>query len=375
MTGIIDLEDVVFSYPGGKQPVLNGMSLTVPKGERMAILGANGSGKTTLFHTIVGVNKPQQGRVLHGGTPIEYTRKGLQEVRSETAVVLQNPDEQIFCTIVEEDVAFGPLNVGLSHEETEERIEQALREVRLTEYRRRPLQQLSGGQRKRVAIAGALAMRPEIMIMDEPTAGLDPQSAMEVMELVEKLSIQGVTVLLSTHDLDLVYSWAENASVINDGKIRFSGSQDDLYSDPSVVYHCGLCEPSLFRINASVSAARKMDRSPYPHTNAEVLAKFSNTVQGRVLCVPCSEDDAKERYQQAVADYPDARIGIYGSEARYGLTEMRKDYLFDGIDRCMADAVAGKDTILIYDNVYEPLVKRATDRIRQFGHELTEEVL
>ena len=215
----------------GLPKVLDGFDLEVEEGSRVGILGANGAGKTTLFYTLTGVYKPQEGEVLFRGQPIQYTADGLTEVRSKVSVVLQNPDEQMFCTLVEEDVAFSPLNIGMDRDEVEVRIDKALRDVRMSEYRKRPLQQLSGGQRKRVAIAGALAVDPEVMIMDEPTAGLDPQSSMEVMELAEKLHLRGVTVLISTHDIDLAYGWADRINVLrNDVRDNFAGLQVGIYN-------------------------------------------------------------------------------------------------------------------------------------------------
>ncbi len=224
MSNIFEMKNVTFAHHGVGVNVMDDFSIAVEEGSRTAILGANGAGKTTMFYSLTGVYKPQAGEVLFRGEPIEYTKEGLTKVRSKVAVVLQNPDEQMFCSLVEEDIAFGPLNLGVDRDEIEARVDKALRDVRMTEYKLRPLQQLSGGQRKRVAIAGALAVHPEVMIMDEPTAGLDPQASMEVMELAEKLHLQGVTVLISTHDVDLAYGWADKVNVLRKGKMVFDGT-------------------------------------------------------------------------------------------------------------------------------------------------------
>ncbi|MCI5973973.1 MAG: energy-coupling factor ABC transporter ATP-binding protein, partial [Candidatus Methanomethylophilus alvus] len=189
---VFNMEGVSFRHHDNLPFVLKDVDLSIPENGRTAVLGANGAGKTTLFYSLTGVYKPSKGEVLYRGKPVEYTKEGLTELRSEVAVVLQNPDEQMFSSTVEEDVAFGPMNIGVPRDEVGERIDRALRDVRMSDYRWSPLQQLSGGQRKRVAIAGALAVRPKVMIMDEPTAGLDPQSSMEVMELAERLHLEGV---------------------------------------------------------------------------------------------------------------------------------------------------------------------------------------
>ncbi len=371
---LIEIQDVTFGYRGGRE-VLKNISMKVERGTRTAILGANGAGKTTLFYTMTGVNKPNSGTVLYDGSPVQYTRKGLEELRSHTAVVLQNPDEQIFCSIVEEDVAFGPLNLGMERDEVEGRVDRALAAVRMTEYRKRPLQQLSGGQRKRVAIAGALAVEPEVMIMDEPTAGLDPQSAMEVMELAERLVLQGVTVMISTHDVNLAYGWADTADVINGGRIRFCGTQDDFYSDRKVAYECGLLEPSAFKINREACSMRGIGMAPFTHTDGEVAAKFGKKGNGRVLCVPCRPGEEADIFDSVRKDVKDDVAGIYGPETRAALAGKDVEYVYDGIDRCLAVAASGKDSVLFYDPVFAPTLARAAERMRTFVPDIrTEEV-
>ena len=231
MDNIFELQDVTFAYNSRPPNIMDGFNLEIERGKRTAILGCNGAGKSTLFYLLTGVNKPQQGQVLYNGEPIEYTRDKLRELRSDVAIVLQNPDEQIFCSLVEEDIAFGPLNIGMDRDEVEVRVQKALKDVRMTGYEKRPLPHLSGGQRKRIAIAGALVMDPKIMIMDEPTAGLDPQASMEVMELAEKLALRGITVLLSTHEMDLAYKWNDVSKILCQGKVEFTGNCDEFFGD------------------------------------------------------------------------------------------------------------------------------------------------
>ncbi len=375
MSGIFELEDVTFTHNPNIPPVMDGFNLSIKEGSHTAILGANGAGKTTLFYTLTGVYKPQKGQVLYKGEPLEYTPKGLQRIRSEAAVVLQNPDEQIFCSLVEEDVAFGPLNLDVPLDEVEERVDAALKAVRMTQYRKRPSQQLSGGQRKRVAIAGALAMRPKVMIMDEPTAGLDPQASMEVIELAEKLSLSGVTVMISTHDIDIAYRWADVSSVLKKGKIEFSGDTDEFYSDAEMTYRCGLLTPSIFAMNRDVSAIRGKDPSPYPHNVCEFSAKYSEGPKsGRILLVPCDAECAPQKYEAATADMKDAYTAVYGSDARYSLTNMEIDIAFDGLDSCMTEAIRGNDSILFYDRIYKPIVEKQISRLKWFGFDADTEV-
>lgn len=377
MSNIFEMRNVSFAHHGGPVKVMDDFSISVEEGSRTAILGANGAGKTTMFYTLTGVYKPQEGEVLFRGEPIEYTKDGLTKVRSKVAVVLQNPDEQMFCSLVEEDVAFGPLNLGVDRDEVEQRVDKALRDVRMTDFKLRPLQQLSGGQRKRVAIAGALAVHPEVMIMDEPTAGLDPQASMEVIELAEKLHLQGVTVLISTHDVDLAYGWADRVNVLRKGKMVFSGTSEEFYSDAENVHLCGLLSPATFNMNREVSDINGISPSPYPRNVSSFLAKFGGGQKaGRVFCVPCDEGDLGDRYDRVIREAgADAKVGIYGTDTRYALTGRRVDYYFDGIDSCFSEAVLGRDSVLFYDSIYEPLLREQADTLKGFGSDVRLEVM
>ena len=200
---IIETVDLCYTYDGSARRSLDGVSIGIRRGSKTVILGANGAGKSTLFYQFNGVSEPEKGKVLFDGEPVSYKRRHLRALRSRVAVVLQNPDDQIFGQTVEADVAYGPSNMGLPADEVEARVASALHEVGLEDLRKRVTGQLSYGQRKRLALAGALAMRPEILVLDEPTAGMDPQMAHDVMELANQLHADGTTVVISTHDVDL----------------------------------------------------------------------------------------------------------------------------------------------------------------------------
>ena len=214
MENVIETEDIVFSYDGAEKPSMKEVSIKIRKGVKTVILGANGAGKSTLFYHFNGVVRPDKGTVRAFGEPVNYRKKGLRQLRSRVAVVLQNPDDQIFGQTVESDIAYGPANMGLTKEEVDARVEEALFQVGLADFRDKNTMQLSYGQRKRLALAGALAMKPEVLVMDEPTAGLDPQMALELMELAEQLHHNGTTVVISTHDVDLAYAWADEIHVL-----------------------------------------------------------------------------------------------------------------------------------------------------------------
>ncbi|MDD4669158.1 MAG: ATP-binding cassette domain-containing protein, partial [Candidatus Methanomethylophilus sp.] len=252
----MEMREVDYRYRGADRLALDNASMTVDSSCHTALLGVNGAGKTTSFYIFDGVYRPEKGEVRYRGVPLVYDREHLTELRSKVGVVLQNPDDQMFASTVEEETAFGPLNCGMPRDEIEQRIVDSLNAVGMLEFRRRPLHQLSYGQRKRVAIAGALAMHPRMLIMDEPTAGLDPQMSLEVLEMAEELQASGTTVVISTHDADLAYRWADRIEVLQRGRSVYSGSPDGFYEDESAVRHAGLARPSVFEIDHEICRIR-----------------------------------------------------------------------------------------------------------------------
>jgi len=355
---LFEVRNVTYSYNSRqKRPSLNDISLKVNEGRRTAILGANGAGKSTLFYHFNGIFKPSAGEVLYNDRPLDYSKPALRELRNDICVVVQNPDEQIFSSTVESDVAFGPMSMELPRDEVDTRIREALDMVGMTDYRMRPSTQLSYGQRKRVSLAGALAVRPKVLILDEPTAGLDPQMAREVMELIDQLYCAGTTVILSTHDVDLVYSWAEDIIVLNHGELVYSGEPEEYFSDPEKTAYAGLARPHTFSVNSYVSKMRGLEESPYPRTTSQFIAKMApeGAKGGHVRIVPVKE--GTEAVEKTGA------VGAYGYRAKK-LVEAKGievDYMYDALEMCMQDAVKSKDSVLYCDEV---LVDMAVDRIR-----------
>ncbi len=210
--------DLVVGY--GQVNALNGASLTITPGRRLALLGANGSGKTTLLRTLAGSLEPASGDVLLDGEPVRFSRAALNEHRRHVQLVLQDPDDQLFSADVYRDVSFGPVNLGLPEDQVRARVEQTLAVLDLTQLAERPTHQLSFGQRKRVAIAGAVAMAPRYLLLDEPTAGLDPVGQDELLAALDRLEAGGTTVVLATHDVDFALGWAADAAVVTGGQVR-----------------------------------------------------------------------------------------------------------------------------------------------------------
>lgn len=235
----------------GDREVLRGAEVDIPRGQRLALLGANGSGKTTLLRTLAGSVKPNRGSVLVDGEPVAFTRSSLRAHRQVVQLVAQNPDDQLFAADVYRDVSFGPLNLGLGGEEVRRRVAQSLAVLSIEDLAERPIHELSYGQRKRVAIAGALAMEPCVMLLDEPTAGLDPQGVDEMVGALESLLQAHTTVVISTHDVDFALWWADTVAVLVDGQVRH-GTPTALLSDADLVSAARLRQPLVLQAAAAL---------------------------------------------------------------------------------------------------------------------------
>lgn len=213
---VLEVRDLHFSYNDEKH-ALNGVDVKIYEGEKIAVLGSNGAGKSTFFLSINGVLKPHAGEVIYRGEKI--TKKRLNHLRKNVGIVFQDADNQIIASTVMSEVAFGPMNLKLSREEVLRRVDKALDYMNITEFRDRPPHYLSGGEKKRVSIADIIAMESEVIIFDEPTAALDPLNAQMLEEVLRKMGEEGRTILISTHDVDFAYRWAERVLVFHQGKI------------------------------------------------------------------------------------------------------------------------------------------------------------
>jgi cobalt/nickel transport system ATP-binding protein len=244
---ILSAENIAYTFAGGV-PALRGLNLSVTKGGRLAILGPNGAGKSTLFLHLNGTLKPQSGRVTVAGQPGDYSRKGLNDWRRRVGLVLQDADDQLFAATVFEDVSFGPLNLGLTESEARLRVEEALAALKIEELRDRPTHMLSGGQKKRVAIAGAIAMRPDVLLLDEPTAGLDHHASVHLAALLERLSAGGMTLVFSTHDVDLALRLADEVALFNNGEVTAQGPAEIILCDRALLATANLRPPLMVEV-------------------------------------------------------------------------------------------------------------------------------
>jgi len=234
---IVEAKDLEYTYPDDTK-ALCGITFTIRHGESVAIVGANGAGKSTLLLHLNGYLTPTSGQVRIGDYPL--TKDTLQEVRRTVGMVFQDPDDQLFMSTVYDDVAFGPLNLGLPPAEVEERVAKALETVGLADIKARPPHRLSSGQKRRVAIATVLSMSPDILVMDEPTAGLDPLARRKLIELLRTFRHSKI---IATHDLDMVLDVCERTIIINDGKIEADGPTAEIFQDEHLLQNCHLEKP------------------------------------------------------------------------------------------------------------------------------------
>lgn len=250
---ILTIEHLCFSYEEERR-ALEDINLSVAEGERIAVLGENGAGKSTFFLNLNGVRVPESGTILLHGE--EITKKNRKRLHKEVGIVFQDADNQIIASTVKAEIAFGPINMRLGREEIEARTQAAMEEMNLTAYAGRPPHYLSGGEKKRVSIADILAMDSSVIIFDEPTASLDPESAAMLEEVLGRLRNTGKTVLLSTHDVDFAYRFAERILVFSKGRLIADGTPDTIFSDRELLKTARLKQPALMQVAALLSEKR-----------------------------------------------------------------------------------------------------------------------
>lgn len=239
---MIRVENLEFTYPGGTH-ALDGISLDVPEGSFLAIMGANGSGKSTLLKHLNGLLTARSGSVRIAG--IEVDSKSFDEINRTVGFVFQDPNDQIFAPTVREDIGYGPRNLGLNEEEIGRRVDKAAEQVAITELLDRPIHHLSYGQKKRLSIAGVLAMEPGVLVLDEPTASLDPMGERRLMRLLHDLNRAGMTVVMATHDVDLVPLYARQVCLLRAGRLAVTGGLREVFGDQELIERCHLRLPRI----------------------------------------------------------------------------------------------------------------------------------
>lgn len=232
---ILEAEHLTYGYDE-KRHAIEDLSIAFEEGKTTAILGANGAGKSTLFLHLNGILQPEHGEVRFRGQPISYKKAGLRQLRSKVGIVFQNPDDQLFSASVYQDISFGAVNMGLPSEEVHRRVNVVMEQIGITYLKDRPTHSLSFGQKKRVAFAGIMVMQPEVIILDEPTAGLDPVGVSELMHLLQGVCRQqNTTIILSTHDIDVVPIYADVIDVMDQGHVIAHGTPEEIFAQPELL--------------------------------------------------------------------------------------------------------------------------------------------
>lgn len=246
----VTFNDVSFTYTAGEPDAVKNLTLSVKRGEFLSVLGHNGSGKSTLARLICGLLTADKGSVcVWGLDPAD--RKQVNEVRRHAGIVFQNPDNQMVASIVEDDVAFGPENLGVEPSEIVKRVDDSLAAVGMTEYKTATASRLSGGQKQRIAIAGVLAMKPEILILDEATSMLDPDGREDVMSVVKKMNEDGITVINITHDMSEV-ALSQRVIALKEGEIIFDGTPNVLFDSTEILKRANLDLPPVGKLKRTL---------------------------------------------------------------------------------------------------------------------------
>lgn len=265
----LTLKDISYQYPDGTV-ALNQLSVKIKMGQKIALLGNNGAGKSTLLLHLNAILTPTSGQLFHRGKSFTYTRKEKRMLRQQVGIVFQDPDAQLVSSSVYEDIKYGPYNMGLSPQEVKERVEAAMDITETFSLKEKPPHFLSIGQKKRVAIAGVLAMNPALMILDEPTAGLDPYYTERVLTILNAAYNEKRTILISTHDVDFAYEWADEVWVMVDGRMISTGSPLEVFQDESLFHKSHLKKPWIIDVFDQVKGPLKMNE--YPRSRNELLS-------------------------------------------------------------------------------------------------------
>jgi cobalt/nickel transport system ATP-binding protein len=255
---LLEFENVYYTYPGTDRPAIAELTLQLPIGKRIALIGQNGCGKTTLFLLANGLYKPQQGTIRWKGDRIHYNRQSLIQLRQQVGLVFQHPEQQLIASTVEEDISYGLCNLGVDEKTIAQRVGQAIAEFGLTSVANRPIHQLSLGQKKRVSLADVMVLQPELLLLDEPTAYLDPLHTRQLAQTLHAIHASGTTIVMATHDLDWVYRWADWVLVLDRGKLVLEGIPQDIFSRRDVIEKLQLGVPLVFEL---LSLIEEIERS------------------------------------------------------------------------------------------------------------------
>lgn len=244
---ILEAKHIGYTYEDGTR-ALRDVSVTIRRGRKIAMMGANGSGKSTFFLCLNGIYRPQAGELWKDGKPYDYSRKGLQKLRSQVGIVFQDPDNQLIIGNVRQEISFGILNMGAPMDEAKRRVDEVIRELKIDPFADKPTHALSGGQKKQVAIADILVMDPELIILDEPMASLDPLHMRIIREMIDKLTDRGITVLIASHDVDFAFEWADEVVLFEEGRVMLQGTPMEVFTQKTLLERTHLHPPAVLEL-------------------------------------------------------------------------------------------------------------------------------
>jgi cobalt/nickel transport system ATP-binding protein len=371
---ILEARDIRYRYPRGREAI-GGISFHVRKGEKIAIVGPNGAGKSTLLMMFNGMLRPDSGTMLFDNQPMAYDAPSLRTLRKRVGFVLQNPDRQIVAPTVYQDVAFGPTNLGYQESEVKRVVGEALRSVGLEGFERRPPHQLSSGEKKKVAIAGVLAMEPDLLVFDEPTSSLDPSGSGEIMEFLDELNDQGKTIIISTHDIELAYPWAHRAILLVNGMILKEDVPDVAFGHAGNVRRAHLSIPTLLELYMELRRRNFPLPEKKPRTVLDMINIIEKVCQTGCGCphpgsiTVCNVDTADEG---TIAEWLSSRsrvyIGAMGTRAkqRASAESISLDFTHGVIDKCILKALSGEDSLIL---TTERMFRRVFDRVSSYEEE------
>ena len=278
---IVETKNLNYQYEDGSVGIKN-LDISIQLGKFTALLGENGAGKSTFFLNLNGVLKPNSGDVYFSGEKVVYDKKGIRALRQNIGIVFQDPNDQLFSSNVRGDISFGALNMGKTQEETAILVEEVARQTGVIDFIDKPTHALSFGQKKRVAIAGILIMNPKLIILDEPTAGLDPSGVSEILHLLMKIRKEtGVSVIISTHDIDIVPLYCDYAIVLNKGQKVLEGTPAEIFSKPEVIRQYGLRMPRIAHLMSILSKQDGIKVDTTASTIAKARASIKEAFDGR----------------------------------------------------------------------------------------------
>ena len=380
MEPVIELKNISYKYPHGPK-ALDNVSFKINPGEKIALVGPNGAGKSTLLLMFNGMLKPDSGEILFNGKKVIYNREALRELRRRVGFVFQNPDIQAIAPTVYQDVAFGPVNLGMSRDEVRTVVSDSLNDTGLAGFERRPIHQLSGGEKKRAAMAGILAMNPDVLVFDEPTSALDPAGSEDIMELLDEMQVNGKTIIISTHDVELAYPWADRVFLIKSGTVLLEGKPGDVFYNRDLVRSCKLSMPVLLELYEGLSEKGMPEIEKLPKSALDFitylcencgLQKKEEKVCGDIYLADV-ERVSLEIVRNLLESGSIAAVGAMGTKAKTfaGNENVCLEFTYGVIDKCVLKAINKKNTLILTSG---GMFARVHTRVEAFNQEYDQNI-